>query len=176
MPAIRDLLNSSLRPLFGEQINVSISQKTQANNYQPLLNYSYHPEHAFQATMKTSALLGQETQEDQWVLSQQMASMPHFMEQTLNEGDVRRLYLRQVSGAVMIAGAFLGVIERSEVGPSAETNMATTVDSRLSFGDVDVMIVELKKPRTISAQVWADGAGAPTNRDKMTKELRMSVS
>lgn len=67
-----------------------------------------------------------------------------------NEGDVRRLFYRYLSGTVMVSLTSLHVIERSETGPAGPTSAAVTVDARFTVGNEVVAAVEFKKPYSIS--------------------------
>ena len=170
MTSYRDLLNQALTFRVGEQSSVSIPNKPGAVNFDEIRNYNFL-ENPTVAMLQP--LLGVETSEDTTVLGTQTSRGPVMTEFIHKEGDTCRLFNRQVSGRVGAAATRLGIVERSEVGPSGQDQTTTTVDSRMSFGSQDVMVVELKAPYAVEPTAWRNGGQPNTKRDRLTKQLRM---
>jgi len=67
-----------------------------------------------------------------------------------------------------------GVTERSETGPSHQTQTAITIDAHYTFRNDCVLLVELKRPWVIREARWAGGpANSDTTKGNLEREVRM---
>lgn len=147
-----------------------ISIKQASTNFPRIFGYKYHNYN----TISLVEGFGNESEEDALTLKSFLYPCSLYHEQIGNEGDVGRLYYRYLSGTVMNALQLLHIIERSETGPTGDTQVTDTVDSRFTLGDIYITIVEFKRPHLVRSDHWADSAhGGLTTKNILSKELRM---
>lgn len=166
-----------LQPQYGQNTQASVSVKVASQPFERIIGYGYHDYNApsFALDVCSPRGFGREHAEDVRLLSSPLAPCQLHAEFIGNEGDVRRFYCRFLSGIPMLALKSLGIEERSEAGPPGNTQVSNTVDSRFTLGDEVLLVVELKRPYMITTQ-WEQATNAGlSDRNKLSKELRMSV-
>jgi hypothetical protein len=89
-----------------------------------------------------------------------------------SEDDCKRGFNERVMLPIRFALQSIGVVERWQAGPMGHTTTSKTVDISWAVGDVDIMILEFKKHRTIDADTWTGAAAEDANRVRLGKELR----
>lgn len=172
----RQLGTLPLQPVYYPDTGASVTVKQASNEYHRILGYTYHDYNAptFARDMCIHVGFGTEEEEDVQVLNSPLAPCQLHAEQIGNEGDVRRFYYRYLSGIPMLALRSLGVIERSETGPTGNVQTSNTVDSRFTLREEVLAIVEHKRPHLISESQWADNENnGLATRNKLSRELRM---
>lgn len=162
-------------PRYGENTHASISVKTASQAFPPLVNYDYHASDNpyFAREICSQGGFGPENEEDLDILNSPTTHCPLLDEYIGNEGDVRRFFYRSLSGPLLLALKSRGLVERAEAGPTGNTQVTNTVDCRYTLGDQVVLTVEHKRPYMITDE-WRQAVNPGlSNRNKLSKELRM---
>ena len=168
---IRDLLHddfTSPTPTGGAQPS-TLHEKAFARNMAEVTGYFFHD-----STLVTlDNVLGPEFADDEERIDKPLHyAFPHQTESVTSEGDATRVYHEYLSSPVKTAWrTFPRIVETNQRGPMRKTSFTGTVDCQFTYGSSAVLVGELKKPGTITAN-WSDPTASTTTKSRLGKELR----